>query len=125
MEEGAKLNETRVKELTGSDTISARFLHQEFFEFVPAFKLWIAGNHKPVIRGTDLGIWRRIRLVPFTVTIPADEIDPYLPNKLRAELPGILAWAVQGCLLWQKGGLRPPAKVEQATAAYRSESDLG
>ncbi|MBF0461873.1 MAG: hypothetical protein HQL87_10795 [Magnetococcales bacterium] len=124
VEEGAKLNETRVKELTGGDTITARFLHQEYFEFIPVFKLWICGNHKPVIRGTDLGIWRRIRLIPFTVTIPESEVDPQLTNKLRQELPGILSWAIAGCIAWQREGLKPPRVVVEATAAYRSESDL-
>ncbi|MBF0460387.1 MAG: hypothetical protein HQL87_03235 [Magnetococcales bacterium] len=124
VEEGSRLNETRIKELTGSDTVSARFLHQEFFEFKPAFKLWIAGNHKPIIRGTDLGIWRRIRLIPFAVTIPESEVDPNLPAKLRAEFPGILAWAVEGCRAWQRTGLMPARAVVQATNEYRTESDL-
>ena len=124
IEEGCHLNESLVKELTGSDTISARFLHQEYFEFKPEFKLWFAGNHKPVIRGTDHGIWRRIRLVPFEVTIPAEERDKDLPNKLLLEIDGILSWAIIGCLAWQREGLNPPQIVTQATDQYRHDSDL-
>jgi len=83
----------------------------------------MATNHKPVIRGTDEGIWRRIRLVPFTVVIPEEEQDTTVPEKLRAELPGILAWAVRGCLAWQQEGLPVPEEVQQATAGYREEMD--
>jgi putative DNA primase/helicase len=83
----------------------------------------MATNHKPVIRGTDEGIWRRIRLVPFTVIIPEEEQDTTLPETLRAELPGILAWAVRGCLAWQQEGLPVPEEVQQATAGYREEMD--
>lgn len=124
VEQGRRLSEVVVKELTGGDTISARFLHREFFEFTPQFKLWLAANHKPEVRGTDHAIWRRIRLIPFTVTIPESEQDRELPEKLRAELPGILTWAVHGCLEWQKLGLAPPDEVRQATQAYREEQDL-
>ena len=122
--EGARLNESLVKDLTGGDAISARFLRQEFFTFKPQFKLWIRGNHKPQIRGSDDGIWRRLMLVPFTVQIPLDEVDHDLPAKLRAELPGILNWAVQGCLEWQAGGLRPPEAVTAAVGEYRGEMDI-
>jgi putative DNA primase/helicase len=122
--EGKRLNEELVKSLTGSETITARFLHKEFFEFRPEFKLWLAANHKPVIRGTDDGIWRRVRLIPFEVQIPEAERDPALQDKLVAELPGILAWAVSGCLEWQRDGLPMPSEVRQATAAYREESDV-
>ncbi len=124
VEQGRRLSEVVVKELTGGDTISARFLHREFFEFTPQFKLWLAANHKPEVRGTDHAIWRRIRLIPFTVTIPEKEQDRQLPEKLRAELPGILSWAIRGCLDWQKLGLSPPDEVRQATQAYREEQDL-
>lgn len=123
VEEGRRLSESLVKDLTGGDTISARFLHQEWFDFTPTHKLWIYGNHKPEIRGTDPGIWRRIRVLPFDVQIPADEVDPQLKNKLLAELPGILAWAVRGCLDWQQHGLNEPAAVRAATQAYRTEMD--
>jgi len=123
-EEGRHMAESLVKQMTGGDTVAARFLHQEFFEFVPAFKLWLATNHKPVIRGTDYAIWRRIRLIPFTVTIPEEDQDHGLGEKLKAELPGILAWAVRGCTEWQKNGLGTPSEVSQATDAYRAEMDV-
>lgn len=124
VDEGRRLAEAQVKDLTGGDTLTARFMRGEFFEFKPTHKLWIYGNHKPVVRGTDEGIWRRIRLIPFEVTIPGDKQDPKLPDKLRAELPGILAWAVQGCLEWQRAGLGTPAEVKAATEAYRAEMDV-
>ena len=111
IEDGHRLAESLVKQLTGGDTITARFLHREFFEFRPQFKLWIATNHKPMIRGTDYAIWRRIRLVPFEVQIPPEERDAELPAKLAAESTGILAWAVEGCLQWQKKGLDAPEAV--------------
>ena len=122
--EGRRLNENLVKDLTGGeDVITARFLHHEFFEFSPSFKIWMYGNHKPVIRGQDDGIWRRIMLIPFDVVIKESERDKNLPGKLRAELPGILNWAVEGCLLWQKEGLTPPEIVLNAVKDYRSEQD--
>lgn len=122
--EGMRLNEGLIKQLTGGDRITARFLYGKEFEFVPEFKLWIAANHKPVIRGTDTGIWRRMHLIPFQVQIPADQVDRQLPFKLRRELPGILRWAVDGCLAWQKEGLEMPAAVMEATAEYRNEMDI-
>jgi putative DNA primase/helicase len=121
--EGARLNESLVKDLTGGDTISARFLRHEFFRFQPQFKLWIRGNHKPQIRGTDDGIWRRVMLIPFAVQIPPDRVDQHLMAKLQKELPGILTWAVQGCLEWQREGLRPPSAILAAVRAYRGEMD--
>lgn len=121
--QGARLNESLVKDLTGEDTISARFLHREFFQFRPQFKLWIRGNHKPQIRGTDDGIWRRVLLIPFTVQIPESEIDKDLSSKLRDELPGILNWAIEGCLEWQRRGLKPPQKLQDAVEEYRAEMD--
>ena len=117
------LDETRVKELTGGDTISARFLYGEFFDFLPVCKLFVATNHKPVIRGSDHAIWRRIRLVPFEVTFPNEKQDKRLAEKLKTELPGILRWAVEGCLAWQREGLEPPKEVVQATDTYREEMD--
>lgn len=124
IQDGARLNEGLIKDLTGGDTISARFLHREFFEFRPALKLWIMGNHKPQVRGTDTGIWRRVRLIPFTVTIPPHEQDHQLEQKLTAELDGILAWALVGARRWyQRGRLPECGAVERATAAYRAESD--
>jgi putative DNA primase/helicase len=123
-EAGKPLAEALVKQLTGGDTITARFLFKEFFDFRPQFKIWLAANHKPGIYGSDHGIWRRIRLVPFTVTIPEAERDPRLVAKLAAELPGILAWAVRGCLAWRERGLGVPDEVRAATASYREEMDL-
>ena len=122
--EGQRLNEPLIKDLTGGDTISARFLHREFFDFRPKFKLWIRGNHKPQIKGTDDGIWRRIHLIPFDVQIPKNEQDRTLTEKLKRELSGILTWAMQGCLAWQEEGLRPPDKVLHAVKDYRQEMDI-
>jgi putative DNA primase/helicase len=122
-EAGVPFAEALVKQVTGGDVITARFLFREFFEFRPTFKLWLAANHKPTVRGNDHGIWRRIRLVPFTVTIPEPERDPALLIKLAAELPGILAWAVRGCLDWRERGLGAPDAVKAATASYREEMD--
>ena len=122
--EGKRFNESLVKALTGSETIAARFLYSEAFEFRPTFKLWFAANHKPVIRGTDHAIWRRVRLIPFTVQFSDDRKDKQLKDKLLAELPGILAWAVAGCLLWQERGLEPPEDVLAATQEYRRDSDV-
>lgn len=122
--EGKRVNESLMKTLTGGDVIAARYLYAETFEFQPTFKLWLAANHRPVIRGTDYAIWRRFRIIPFTVQIPAEEQDKTLKATLRAELPGILAWAVAGCLLWQREkGLGEPLDVSLATNQYRRESD--
>jgi len=109
--------------VTGGDPVTARFLYHEDFEFKPAFKLWVAVNHKPLIRGTDEAIWRRIRLVPFDVTIPEPERDKQLVEKLRAEAPGILAYFVRGCRKWRSKGLGMAPAVKAATSAYRSELD--
>jgi putative DNA primase/helicase len=124
VEEGSRLSESLIKQMTGSDVISARYLYAEFFDYVAQFKIWIAGNHQPVIRGSDDGIWRRLHLVPFTVTIPLEERDKTLPGKLQAELPGILNWAVKGCLEWQEMGLQPPRSILEAVAEYKSEMDI-
>lgn len=121
--EGQAFDEPKVKDLTGGDLISARRMNEDFWKFRPTHKLIINGNHKPRVSGTDAGIWRRIRLVPWTVTIPAEDRDTELPSKLANELPGILAWAVRGCLEWQRIGLGEPIKVRDATEAYREESD--
>jgi putative DNA primase/helicase len=123
VESGRRLAEVLLKEMTGGDTMIARFLWGEFFEFKPEFKIFLAANHKPVIRGTDNGVWRRIRLVPFTVQIPRDMQDKELSAKLRGELPGILNWAMEGCLEWQQEGLTPPPEVRMATNTYRKEMD--
>lgn len=122
--EGRRMDEATVKLFTGGDIVSARQLYREPIEFRPVFKLWMAGNHKPDIRGMDDGIWRRIHLVPYAVTFPPEKRDKDLEQKLLAELPGILRWAVQGCLEWQRVGLNPPAVVTSATDEYRSEMDI-
>jgi putative DNA primase/helicase len=121
--EGKRLNESVIKSITGGDTITARQLYAKEFEFTPLFTLWMAANHRPTIRGTDDGIWRRMRLVPFTVQIPEAEVDRTLKDALRTELPGILAWAVSGAMQWYAEGLPFPDAVRAATAAYREESD--
>jgi putative DNA primase/helicase len=121
--QGARFDEAKLKDLTGGDRLTARFLHAEFFDFRPTHKLIIRGNHKPAITGTDEGIWRRLRLIPFTVVIPPDERDPYLLDKLRAELSGVLRWAVEGCLAWQRDGLKAPEAVLVAVSDYRDEAD--
>lgn len=124
VEDGQRLAESLIKQLTGQDKIVARFLYGEYFEFPPTFKIWMAGNHKPIIRGTDHAIWRRIYLVPFGVTIPETERDKTLPEKLRSELSGILNWAIEGVMEWQKEGLNPPDEVKAATDAYRKDMDI-
>lgn len=116
-----KMAEGLIKSVTGNDTIAVRFLYKEFFETRLIMKLIIVTNHKPHIVGRDYAIWRRIRLTPYTVTIPPSEQDKHLETKLAAELPGILAWAVQGCLEWQREGLGIPQAVADATAAYKAE----
>ncbi len=123
-DEGRRLAEATVKDLTGGDTVSARFMRGEWFNFEPEFKLWLGTNHRPAIRGTDDGIWDRIRLVPFAVRIPDAEQDKHLRTKLLAEAAGILAWAVRGCQDWQRDGLGEPREVREATAGYRAEMDL-
>jgi putative DNA primase/helicase len=123
VESGRHLNEPLIKNLTGGDKATARFLHHEFFDFYPEFKLWLIGNHKPHVRGTDEGFWRRIVFITFGVTIPLEERDGDLKAKLVDELPGILRWAVDGCLAWQKQGLDEPLEVTIATESYRTEMD--
>ncbi|GJM43880.1 MAG: ATP-binding protein [Gemmatimonadota bacterium] len=123
MKRSGAMDEAFIKQATGGDTVTARFLHKEFFEFLPAFKVWLAANHKPEIKGTDKGIWRRVQLIPFTVSIPPEEQDKKLCVKLQEEGEGILAWAVEGCLEWQRNGLGTPPEVTAATDSYREESD--
>lgn len=120
-----RLAEARVKLVTGQDPISCRFLYGEYFEYIPQFKVWLAVNHKPVIRGTDHGIWRRIHLIPFTQTFGEGgrPMDRDLDLKLAEELPGILNWLISGYTFWKKIGLRPPATVQAATAEYKREND--
>jgi len=122
--EGVRLNEGLLKQLTGGSKITCRFLYSDEFEYTPEFKIWIATNHKPVIRGTDVGIWRRIKLIPFEVNIPADKVDKNLKYKLRKEFPQILKWAVDGCRLWIKEGMEEPECVKDAVKEYKQEMDL-
>ena len=121
--EGRRWDEAKIKALTGGDTISARFMRQDFFDYKPQFKLMIAGNHKPPLRNVDEAMRRRIHLIPFTVTIPPEKRDPSLTDKLFAERDGILGWAIQGCVDWQRTGLKPPACVLAATDEYFESQD--
>ncbi len=123
-DQGKKLAEGLVKQLTGGDRIRARRLYANSFEFMPTFKILLAANHKPRISGTDNGIWRRIKMIPFMVSIPEDKQDVDLGEKLLKELPGILNWTLKGCRDWQQQGLRPPSEVTEATTDYRADSDL-
>jgi putative DNA primase/helicase len=120
--EAVRLNEARLKALTGGDPVTARFLHGEFFTFQPVCKLWLAANHRPRVGDDSYGFWRRVRLIPFTRRF-TDDADRHLAETLRTELPGILNWAVNGALAWQREGLEPPAAVQSATESYRVESD--
>ena len=120
---GKQLSESVTKQVTGGDLVKARYLFREYFEYLPQFKVWLAANVKPTIQGTDEAIWRRVRLIPFDVTIPEAERDRHLAEKLRSELSGILAWAVRGCLQWRKDGLGVPEEVRRATDEYRTEQD--
>jgi putative DNA primase/helicase len=122
-EEGRRWAESRIKTLTGGDKIAARFMRQDFFEYTPQFKLIIAGNHKPGLRSVDEAIRRRFNLIPFTLTIPPEERDETLGDKLHAEMPGILAWIIEGCAVWGRTGLNPPSIVTDATAAYLEAED--
>jgi len=120
--EGAPLAESLVKWLTGGDLVRARNLYERSLEWLPSHKIWLAVNHKPVVRGTDPGIWSRIKLIPFDVSFEGRE-DRGLKQQILEELPGILAWAVEGCLRWLEEGLEFPESVQRATAEYRAESD--
>ena len=122
--DGVRLNEARIKSLTGGDPITARFMRKEFFTFDPVAKFWLATNHKPVVRDESHGFWRRIRLIPFTQQFLGPREDKHLKEKLQSEKTGILRWLVEGCLEWQRSGLEPPEAVLQATGEYRTESDL-
>ena len=123
-DEGMRLAEGLVKQLTGGDVVTARRLYGNEFEFRPQCKIWMAANHKPIIRGTDLGIWRRIYLIPFTVQIPDHMVDKSLKYKLRDEMPGILKWMADGCAMWQREGLNPPLSVQSAGKDYQHEMDV-
>jgi len=133
VEDGRRLAENLVKQLTGGDERKARFMRQDFFRYTPSDTFWIAANHKPQVRGQDFGIWRRIKMVPFTVKFVDDPAavepphkllkDKTITEKLKEELPGILNWLIAGCLAWQRDGLQEPPDVKKATEAYRTESD--
>ena len=126
VEDGKQLASGLVKTLTGGDTVVARYLRQEFFEFQPRFKLWLAANERPRVSASDTGIWRRIVQVPFTEAIPEARRDPTVKKRLRNEAEvqqAILAWAVEGCLAWQQDGLRIPERVRDYTEEYRQEND--
>lgn len=122
--EGYRLNESMIKQLTGQDMFTVRGLYSSPFDFKPEFKIWMATNHKPIIRGTDLGIWRRLHLIPFTYTVPDEKKDINLSFKLKKELRGILNWAVEGYLLYQKYGLQLPKAMEKSLNDYRQEMDV-
>ncbi len=123
--ENTRLNEARVKAISGGDPMTARYLHAEFFTFMPHLKIWLFVNHKPKVADASFGFWRRVRLIPFTRQFIGEADDRRLGEKLRAEAPGILTWLVQGCLEWQKRGLDPvPECVKVATQEYRQESDI-
>lgn len=123
IEQDARLNESRIKDLTGGDRVVARPLYRGMIEFEPTHTIFGYGNHKPRIAGTDLGIWRRMHLIPFEVTFSGEQCVPGLAATLCEERDGILAWAVEGCLAWQRDGLVPPRAVQRATSSYRRESD--
>ena len=122
-EQGQKLNENLIKDLTGGESMRGRNLYENAFTFMPTGKLWCCGNHKPTIRGTDDGIWRRVRLIPFTQKFEGDAADRQLPEKLAAEASGILNWCVRGCLLWQKQGLEMPTFIRAAVDEYKRDED--
>lgn len=119
-----RLAESVIKELTGGDSITARRVYEDFWQFSPTHKIWLATNHKPQVSGTDTAIWRRLVLIPFSVFIPEEERDRSLLEKLQAELPGILAWCVQGCIDWQKHGLQKSPAICDVTARYRIGEDV-
>jgi putative DNA primase/helicase len=123
-EKGRHWDEAKIKQMTGGDKMTARFMRQDFFDFVPKFKLFITGNHKPRLNNVDEAMRRRLLLVPFTVQIPPEERDTKLAEKLRAEWPAILRWCIDGCLEWQRIGLQPPKVVTDATADYFSDQDI-
>lgn len=122
--EGVRIDEGLLKQLTGGDKVTASKKYENEFEFMPEFKLWLATNHEPVIRGTDIGIWSRIRLIPFTVFMPEERRDLNLSSKLRKEMPGILKWAVDGYFMYKVDGLAQPKSVLEATSLYKNNMDV-
>lgn len=123
VEQGEALSESLIKQITGEDELTARFLYGEYFSFRPTFKIFMATNHKPKIKGSDNGIWRRIKLIPFTVTIPPEQRDKNLGAKLKAEASGILNWMLRGYAKWKEEGLKDPAVVREANEEYRDDMD--
>ncbi|EJV41779.1 phage/plasmid primase, P4 family [Bacillus toyonensis] len=123
IEDGKSLDEQLVKKITGCEPITARFMYKDFFDFIPEFKIVFATNYKPNIKGGDNGIWRRVKLIPFTYVIPKEDVDYYLEDKLSLEMSGILNWALEGCIKWQKERLIEPKRVKDATNSYKEESD--
>jgi putative DNA primase/helicase len=123
-EQGRRLSEPLIKKITGNDQMTARFLYGEFFNFTPAFKIFMATNHKPLIKGTDHGIWRRIKLIPFTARIPEEKQDKHLELKLREEASGILNWLLEGAAIWKREGLQAPKTVLNTTDEYRGKMDV-
>jgi len=122
--ENTRMNEARIKSLSGGDPCTARFLHHEFFTFSPVCKIWLAANHKPRVADVSHGFWRRIHLIPFNQQFSGSEADKGLPDRLKGEASGILNWLIEGCLMWQERGLDPtPAIVRGATQDYKTESD--
>lgn len=121
--EGQRFDEGLIKQLTGGDRVTARFLYEDEFEFTPQFKLWMATNHKPFIRGTDDGIWRRMAIIPFNVQIPEHKVDKKLTHKLKREINAILHWCLEGYLNWQQHGLKEPNVVKLQRDEYRTEMD--
>ncbi len=124
VEQGKPLSESLIKLITGEDELTARFLYGEYFSFKPTFKIFMATNHKPKIRGADNGIWRRIKMIPFTVTIPPEQRDKKLTEKLIAENSGILNWLIQGYAMWRKEGLNEPDAIKNANNEYRMDMDV-
>ena len=122
--EGFRFDEGLIKQLTGGDKVTARFLYAEEFEYTPKFKIWVSTNHKPIIRGTDDGIWRRLVLIPFDVQIPEEKVDKDLKYKLLREAPAILNWMAEGAYMWMQEGLAMPKKLKEASKAYRNEMDV-
>lgn len=122
--EGERIDESLVKSLTGQDTIVARYMFGSEFEFVPKFKLWMATNHRPIIRGTDKGIWRRLVIVPFKYTVPDSQVDKHLEQKLERELPGILNWALAGTQAWLQEGLQLPQVVIDENKSYQKQMNI-
>ena len=123
-EQGRRLSEPLIKKITGNDQMTARFLYGEYFNFAPTFKIFMATNHKPVIKGTDHGIWRRIKLIPFTTRIPEEKQDKSLEAKLQSEASGILNWLLEGTARWRREGLKAPPAILHATDEYRGEMDV-